>query len=86
MPNIKSQIKRVATSQAANERNKAMKSKAKTLEKKVLGLVAEGKKEEAVAAFREAVSYLDSLARQNVLSANSANRRKASLQKAVAAL
>ena len=53
MPNIKSQIKRDATNKAANEKNSAAKSEARTAAKKVETLVKEGKKEEAEQICRE---------------------------------
>ena len=56
MPNIKSQIKRVETSKAANLANNSAKSECKTAIKKVEALAAEGKKDEAVEALANAIS------------------------------
>lgn len=83
MPNIKSQIKRDRTNEDARQANAAKKSQLRTAIKKVETLVAEGKKEEAVAACNEAISLLDRFAQQGIISANSANRKKAHLQKIV---
>ena len=83
MPNIKSQIKRDRTNKAANARNSAIKSEIRTACKAVETLVAEGKKEEAVKALSHAISLLDRHAQTGVISTNSANRRKAHLQKLV---
>ena len=49
-------------------------------------LVAEGKKEEATAALNAAISLLDKNSQKGIISVNSANRKKAHLQHAVAAL
>ena len=86
MPNIKSQIKRDETNKAANLANKSAKSEPRTAIKKVEALVAEGKKEEATAALNAAISLLDKNSQKGIISVNSANRKKAHLQHAVAAL
>lgn len=86
MPNIKSQIKRDETNKAANLANKSAKSELRTAIKKVEALVAEGKKEEATAALNAAISLLDKISQKGIISVNSANRKKAHLQHAVAAL
>lgn len=81
MPNIKSQIKRDKTAKAANAKNAAAKSELRTAIKKVETLVAEGKKEEAKVALSSAISLLDRNAQKGVITTNSANRKKAHLQK-----
>ena len=86
MPNIKSQIKRDRTNEAARQANASRKSEARTAIKKVETLAAEGKKAEAEAALREAVSLLDKLAQDGILAKNSADRKKAHLQGVVAKL
>ena len=53
---------------------------------KVETLVAEGKKEEAKAALPEAISLLDKIAAAGVIKQNNADRKKAHLEKIVAAL
>ena len=80
MPNIKSQIKRDKTNEEARTVNAAKKSEARTAIKKVETLVAEGKKEEALVALKEAISLLDKLAQAGVIAKNSADRKKAHLQ------
>ena len=80
MPNIKSQIKRDKTNEAARAANAAKKSELRTALKKVETLVAEGKKEDAVKACNAAISLLDRFAQEGVISKNSANRKKAHLQ------
>ena len=86
MPNIKSQIKRDRTNEAARQANAARKSETRTAIKKVETLAAEGKKAEAEAALREAISLLDKLAQDGILAKNSADRKKAHLQGVVAKL
>ena len=86
MPNITSQIKRDETNKAANLANKSAKSELRTAIKKVEALVAGGKKEEATAALNAAISLLDKNSQKGIISVNSANRKKAHLQHAVAAL
>ena len=86
MPNIKSQIKRTRTNEEARQANAARKSEVRTAIKKVETLVAEGKKAEAEAALREAVSLLERTAQLGVYTRNSADRKKAHLAHAVAGL
>ncbi len=86
MANIKSQIKRDRTNEEARARNASRKSEARTAIKKVETLAAEGKKAEAEAALREAISLLDKLAQDGILAKNSADRKKAHLQGVVAKL
>ncbi|MBO8426786.1 MAG: 30S ribosomal protein S20 [Firmicutes bacterium] len=84
MPNIKSQIKRDLTNEAARQRNASFKSEVRTACKKVEALAAEGKKEEAKEALKEAVSKLDKIAQSGVIKQNNADRKKAHLEAVVA--
>ncbi len=84
MPNIKSQIKRVETNEAARQKNASEKAAVRTAMKKVETLAAEGKKEEAAAALKAAISALDKAAQAGVIPANNADRKKAHLQRVVA--
>ena len=86
MANIKSQIKRDKTSAEANAKNSAEKNRCRTAMKKVEVLAKESKKAEAQEALKAAVSLLDKLAREGVISANSANRKKSHLQGVVDAI
>jgi len=86
MANIKSQIKRNQTNELARQANSATKNKIRSAEKKVLAAVAEGKKDEATLALKEAIKYLDQAQDAGVLSTNSVNRKKSHLQKAVNAV
>ena len=84
MPNIKSQIKRDATNEAARQKNASEKSEVRTAIKKVETLAAAGKKEEAAAALKVAISLLDKAAQGGVIARNNADRKKAHLQRVVA--
>ncbi len=84
MANIKSQEKRIDIYARNNARNSSRKSETRTAVKKVAVLVKEGKKEEAVAAMRHAISLLDKLSLDGIISKNAANRKKAQLESAVA--
>lgn len=85
MANIKSQIKRAALNDAAHAKNLAAKSEIKLSEKKVLALVAEGKKEEAIEACKKAHSLLDAAA-GTVYAKNTVARRKSILSRAINSL
>ena len=86
MANIKSQIKRDRTNAEAHAKNSSEKNRARTAVKKVEAACKEGKKPEAEAALKEAMSVLDSLAGAGILTVNSVNRKKAHLQAEVAKL
>jgi len=69
-------------SRAANERNRAQRSRLRTAIKKVR--TAQSSKE-AQAAFTEAVRLLDRAGRKNLVHRNTASRTKSRLAKLVAA-
>jgi small subunit ribosomal protein S20 len=85
MPNKKSAEKRMRSSAVKAERNRSVKSRVRTLEKKFRGLAADGSKEEAAEALRVAVSALDKAVKNGVLHRSTVNRKKSRLAKAVAA-
>lgn len=78
MPNIKSQKKRVITSEKQNARNKAVKSDLRTTLKKAEAAIASGEKDTG-AIVSDAYSTIDVAARKGVIHKNTANRKKASL-------
>lgn len=86
MANIKSQIKRIRTNEAARLRNKAVKSELKTYVRRVREAVAAGDKEAAAAALRLASTKLDKAVSKGVIHANQAANRKSALAKQVASL
>ena len=86
MANIKSAKKRIKVIETKTLRNKMIKSKAKTLSKKVLAAVAAGDKELAAASFKEAASYLAKTGAKGVYHKNTVARKISNLQKAVNSL
>ena len=79
MPNIKSAKKRVALSKVANERNKMDKSALKTTLKKFDAAVAEGNREQADVAYKDAVVAVDKAVNKGILHKNNAARKKSSM-------
>jgi small subunit ribosomal protein S20 len=83
MPNIKSAIKRVKTSDARRAQNAQVKSTMRTAIKKVEALVANNDIENAKAAFVVASEKLDKAARKGLIHKNVAARQKSRLAKQV---
>lgn len=83
MANIKSAKKRIKVIEVKTERNKAIKSKVKTLIKKVDAAVVAGDKEAAKAALVIATSEINKAAAKGVFHKNTASRKVARLAKAV---
>ena len=75
MANIKSAKKRILVTKKREERNKAAKSKVKTLIKKVEAAVKAGNKEEAVKALIVATSAIDKAASKGIYHKNTAARK-----------
>lgn len=86
MANIKSAKKRILVIETKTLRNKMIKSKVKTLTKKVLAAVAAGDKELAIASFKETAKYLDQAGAKGVFHKNTVARKVSNLQKAVNSL
>ena len=81
MPNIKSAIKRVSVIEKKTLQNNMVKSAYKTAVKTFEAAVAEGNKEKAEVAFKEAVKKVDQACTKGVLKANTASRKKSNLAK-----
>ena len=81
MANIKSEQKRLEVRRRNNARNSAAKSETRTAIKKAEAALAAGNKEEATKLVNAALSLLDKLGQANIISVNSARRKKAHLQK-----
>ena len=77
MPNIKSAEKRVKVIEKKTLENKAVKSKILTYTKKFKTAVASGDVAVSENALKEVVALLDKAVADNVIHANSANRKKA---------
>ncbi len=86
MANIKSQIKRIEIGERNNAHHSARKSETRTQIKKAEAAIVAKNKEQAVIEVNKAVSLLDKLSQDGIMSKNAANRKKAHLQIAVAAL
>jgi small subunit ribosomal protein S20 len=84
--NIKSQIKRIRTNEAARLRNKSVKSELKTQVRRVRDAVAAGDKEAAATALHAASVKLDKAVGKGVIHANQAANRKSALAKLVETL
>ena len=86
MANIKSQIKRIRTNEAARVRNKSVKSALKTAVRAAREAIASGAAAKAAAATANAGRLLDKAASKGVIHANQAANRKSALAKQSAAL
>jgi small subunit ribosomal protein S20 len=84
--NIKSQIKRNKQTDAAHERNKAVKSALKTSIRKFRETAAAGNADEAKVAAVDAAKQLDKAASKGVIHKNQAANRKSAIHKQVASL
>ncbi|HNZ49215.1 MAG TPA: 30S ribosomal protein S20 [Candidatus Hydrogenedentes bacterium] len=80
MANIKSQKKRIKTSELQRQRNVSQRSKMKTLEKRATAKISAGSVEDAAAEVKAAISAIDRACSKGVLHRNQAARRKAILQ------
>lgn len=83
MANIKSAKKRILVSAKKTERNKAIKSKVKTMVKKVDSAVAAGDKELAKVNLANAVIEIDKACSKGVYHKNTAARKVSRITKAV---
>ena len=83
MANIKSAKKRILVIETKTLRNKMIKSKIKTLVKKVEAAVAANDKVAAATALKEAVVAIDKAAAKGVYHKNTAARKVSRITKAV---
>ncbi|HEX4729336.1 MAG TPA: 30S ribosomal protein S20 [Jatrophihabitans sp.] len=79
MANIKSQIKRIRTNEAARLRNKSVKSSLKTAIRSFREAAAAGDKDKAGAAFAQAARQLDKAVSKGVIHANQAANKKSAM-------
>ncbi len=83
MANIKSQIKRIRTNEAARLRNKSVKSSLKTAVRSFREAAETGDKDKASAALVHASRQLDKAVSKGVIHANqAANKKSAMAQRA----
>ena len=83
MANIKSAKKRILVNKKAELRNKSMKSKIKTLVKKVEAAIEAGNKAEAEEALKVAISEISKAANKGIYHKNTASRKISRLTIAV---
>lgn len=83
MANIKSQKKRILTSEKAHQRNKAVKSEIKTAIKKVDAALAADDATTAASAASHASRLLDRAVSKGVIHKNQAANRKSGIAKRV---
>ena len=86
MANSKSAEKRARQATASRARNVTQRSKARTSIKRVVTAVEGGQKDQAVAAFKDAVPVIDAMARKGIIHKNKAARHKSRLNKRIKAL
>jgi small subunit ribosomal protein S20 len=84
--NIKSQIKRIRTNEAARQRNKAVRSALKTAVRHFREAADSGDRDAALAALNTASRELDKAATKGVIHANQAANRKSAMAKRASAL
>ena len=86
MANIKSQIKRIRTNEAARVRNKSVRSSLKTSVRRFREAADAGDREAALQALGTASRQLDKAASKGVIHANQAANKKSAMAQRVNAL
>lgn len=86
MANSPQALKRVRQAEKARSRNASQRSMMRTYLKKVVNAIHAGDKEAAVAAYKEAVPYIDRSAGKGLIHANKAARHKSRLNTQIRAL
>ena len=80
MPNTKSAEKRTRSNASKAARNRSVVSRLKTLEKRFLSLIKDGKNPEAATAFREVSSAYGKAVKTGTVKSNTADRKRSRLQ------
>ncbi len=86
MPNIKSAVKRVKTSEKRRVANKGAKSRIATLRRSLTQAVADGDATAGAEAYRAYCSAVDKAAKKGIIKQNAASRRKSRATRQLAAL
>lgn len=86
MANTKQAKKRARQAEVHRDHNAGMRSMARSYIKKVVKLIAEGKKAEAEAAYKEAVPVIDRTANKGLIHQNKAARHKSRLNNHIKAM
>ncbi|WP_067692896.1 30S ribosomal protein S20 [Nocardia jejuensis] len=79
MANIKSQMKRIRTNEAARQRNQSVKSSLRTSIRKFREAAAAGEQDKALELLRSASKSLDKAAAKGVIHINQAANKKSAL-------
>ncbi|AWG42624.1 30S ribosomal protein S20 [Candidatus Borreliella tachyglossi] len=79
MGNNPSASKRARQNLKRNLRNISIKSELRTIEKRCIGMVRDGRREEALEFFKFVSKKLDTAARKRIIHRNKAARKKSSL-------
>lgn len=79
MPNLPAAKKSVRKDRKRQQRNKAVKSRLRTLIKKLNSLIEQKKQKEASDFLREVMSALDKAAKKGLIKKNTASRKKSRL-------
>jgi len=86
MPNTKSAERRVRSDAKKTERNKSVKSRVKTLEKRYQAALTGGNKDAAATALRSYSSAVDKAVKTGAIHKSTANRKKSRSAVKLAAL
>ena len=86
MPNTKSAERRMRNSARKQSRNRSVKSRLKSMEKRYDAALKAGKKDEATTALREAISTFDKAVKGGVIPRGTADRKKSRLTVRLASL
>jgi small subunit ribosomal protein S20 len=84
--NIKSARKRARQAEKTRKANMSMRSMLRTKIKLVVNACDAGNKDDAIAAYKDAVPVIDSMINKGIVSRNKAARHKSRLNKRVKAL
>ena len=86
MANSKQARKRVRQAEKGRQHNASMRSMMRTTIKKVVAAIAEGKKEEATAAYKSMEKVIDRYANRGIVHPNKVARHKSRLSAQIKAL
>ena len=76
MPNIKSAMKRMKTSEQRHLRNQSVKSRISTIRRQLYEAIASGDRNRSTETLKRYFSALDKAAKKGMIAANNASRRK----------
>lgn len=85
MPITKSAIKRSRQNEVRRVRRLPFKTRLKSMSRKFLDLVKEGKKDDALALLPQVFKTIDTAAKKNIIHRNNAARKKSMMSKMVKA-